>query len=51
MAILMGFVLWDATVDLKFVPCAIFGEFTSYGRNFLKMNTIIISSQHNKYFK
>ena len=43
---LMEFVPWHETVNLKFVSCPIFGNCTSYG----KLNTIIICSQHHKYW-
>jgi len=40
-----GICPWDGTVDLKFVPNRIVGNFLSYSRKFLNLNTIIMYSQ------
>jgi len=40
-------ITYDVTADLKFGPCPIVGNHTSYSRNVLILNCIMICSQHS----
>jgi len=44
-------VMGQQTCGLQIFPMLIVSDFASYGRNFLKLNLIIMYSQHSKCFR